>query len=185
MLEPNGVPWIKMRPGAGPRHIALHPGGRFAYLVNELNSTVVALARDRRTGGLRELQTVPTLPDGFGGASTCADIQIAPSGHFVYASNRGHDSIATYRVDRRTGHLTHVNHTSTQGKTPRSFCVDPTGRFLIAANQDSDALVTFRIDAPSGRLRPTGHAAHVPTPVCVKFRLPAMAKSSGGRPWRR
>ncbi len=176
MLEPNGAPWIKLRPGAGPRHIALHPGDRFAYLVNELNSTVAVLACDRRTGGLREQQIVPTLPDGFCGASTCADIQISPSGRFVYASNRGHDSIAIFRADRRTGHLSRVEHTSTDGKTPRSFCIDPTGRFLIAANQDSDALVTFRIHAPSGRLRPTGHAAHVPTPVCVKFRLPAMAK---------
>jgi 6-phosphogluconolactonase len=185
MLEPNGAPWIKQRPGAGPRHIALHPGGRFAYVINELNSTVAALACDRRTGGFRELQIVPTLPDGFCGASTCADIQISPSGRFVYVSNRGHDSIAIFRADQRTGHLSHVEHASTDGKTPRSFCIDPTGRFLIAANQDSDTLVTFRIHAPSGRLRPTGHVAHVPTPVCVKFRLPAMAKSSGGQPWRR
>lgn len=185
MLEPNGVPWIKMKPGAGPRQVALHPGGRFAYLINELNSTVAVLACDRTTGGFRELQIVPTLPEGFRGVSTCADIQVSPSGRFVYASNRGHDSIAVFRVDRRTGHLTHVDHASTQGSTPRSFCIDPAGRFLIAANQDSDALVTFRINAHSGRLRPTGHAAHVPTPVCVKFRLPVMAKSRGGQPWRR
>jgi len=185
MLEPNGAPWIKLRPGAGPRHIALYPGGRFAYVINELNSTVAALACDRRTGGFRELQVVPTLPDGFCGTSTCADIQISPSGRFVYASNRGHNSITIFRVDQRTGHLTHVDHASTLGSTPRSFCIDPTGRFLIAANQDSDTLVTFRIHAPSGRLRPTGHVAYVPTPVCVKFRLPAMAKSRGGQPWRR
>ncbi len=175
MVEPNGVPWIKMKPGAGPRHVALHPGGRFAYLVNELNSTVAALAWDRRTGAFRELQVVPTLPEGFRGGSTCADIQVASSGRFVYASNRGHDSIAIYRVGRRTGHLTHVDHTSTEGRTPRSFCIDPAGRFLLVANQDSDTLVTFRIDAPSGRLWPTGHIAHVPTPVCVKFSMPAVA----------
>jgi len=185
MLEPNGVHWIKMKPGAGPRHVALDPGGRFAYLINELNSTIAALACDRGTGAFRELQIVSTLPEGFQGESTCADIQVAPSGRFVYASNRGHDSIAIHRVDRRTGHLVYVDHASTQGRTPRSFCIDPTGRFLLAANQDSDTLVTFRIDASCGRLQPTGHGAPVPTPVCVKFRTPAMAKSKGGRPWRR
>ena len=143
----TAFPGSRLKPGAGPRHVALHPGGRFAYLVNELNSTVAALACDRRTGAFRELQIVPTLPEGFRGASTCADIQVSPSGRFVYASNRGHDSIAIYRIDQRTGRLTCVDHAATQGSTPRSFCIDPTGRFLLAANQDSDTIVTFRIDA--------------------------------------
>jgi 6-phosphogluconolactonase len=184
MLEPNGVPWIKMKPGAGPRHVALHPGGRFAYLINELSSTVVALACDRKTGAFQELQIVPTLPEGFRGESTSADIQVSPSGRFIYASNRGHDSIAIYRINQRTGRLTYVDHAATQGRTPRSFCLDPTGRFLLAANQDSDMIVTFRIDARTGKLRPTGHVAHVPTPVCVKVRMPAMARSKGGHVWR-
>ena len=184
MLEPNGVPWIKMKPGAGPRHVALHPGGRFAYLINELNSTLAALACNRRTGAFQELQIVPTLPEGFRGESTGADIQISPSGRFIYASNRGHDSIAIYRINQRTGRLTYVDHAATQGRTPRSFCLDPTGRFLLAANQDSDMIVTFRIDARTGKLRPTGHVAHVPTPVCVKVRMPAMARSKGGHVWR-
>jgi 6-phosphogluconolactonase len=185
MLEPNGVPWIKMKPGAGPRHVTLHPGGKFAYLINELNSTVAALAYDRKTGAFQELQIVPTLPEGFRGASTCADIQVSPSGMFVYASNRGHDSITIYRINRRTGRLTYVDHSATQGKTPRSFCIDPTGRFLLAANQDTDTIVTFRIHARTGRLRPTGHVAHVPTPVCVKVRISATARSKGGQTWRR
>jgi 6-phosphogluconolactonase len=184
MLEPNGVPWIKMKPGAGPRHVALHPGGRFAYLINELNSTLAALACNRRTGAFQELQIVPTLPEGFRGESTCADVQVSPSGRFVYVSNRGHDSIAIYRINQRTGRLTYVDHAATQGRTPRSFCLDPTGRFLLAANQDSDMIVTFRIDARTGKLRPTGHVAHVPTPVCVKVRMPAMARSKGGHVWR-
>jgi 6-phosphogluconolactonase len=171
-LEPNGVPWIKTKPGAGPRAVALHPGGNFAYLVNELNSTLAALAYDATTGAFQELQIVPTLPEGFGGDSTCADVQIAPSGAFVYASNRGHDSIAVYRIDQRTGTLTYVEHTPTQGRTPRSFCIDPTGTFLLAANQDSDTVVTFRIDEQTGRLLPTGQIAQVPTPVCVKVRNP-------------
>jgi 6-phosphogluconolactonase len=177
MLEQNGTPWIKMKPGAGPRHVALHPAGTFAYLINELNATVAALARDRKTGAFRELQVVPTLPEGFSGTSTGADIHVAPSGRFVYASNRGHDSIAVHRIDPRTGRLTYVDHTATQGRTPRSFCLDPTRRFALVANQDSDTIVTFRIDARTGTLQPTGHSASVPTPVCVKIRPPALATS--------
>jgi 6-phosphogluconolactonase len=168
MLEPHAVPWLKMKPGAGPRHLAFHPGGRFAYLVNELDSTVVVLAYDG-AGAFAHLQTVATLPDGFGGASTCADIQVSPSGAFVYTSNRGHDSIVVHRIDPLAGTLGYLGHASTQGRTPRSFGIDPSGRFLAAANQDSDTVVTFRIDADTGALTPTGHVAAVPTPVCVKF----------------
>jgi 6-phosphogluconolactonase len=185
MLEPNSVPWIKMKPGAGPRQVALHPGGKFAYLINELNSTVAALACDCKTGTFQELQIVSTLPEDFCGESTCADVQVSPSGMFVYASNRGHDSIAIYRVNERTGRLTCVDHQPTQGKTPRSFGIDPTGRFLLAANQDTDTIVTFRIDARTGKLRPTGHIARVPTPVCVKVSISVLARSKGGPAWRR
>lgn len=169
MLEANGVPWIKMKPGAGPRHVAFHPNGTFAYLVNELDSTIAALAYAGAAGTFSHLQTVPTLPRDFTGKSTCADIQVAPSGRFVYASNRGHDSIVIYRVDPRSGALDYVGHEPTQGKTPRSFGIDPTGRFLLAANQDSDTIVSFRIDPDNGTLRPTGQVTPVPTPVCVKF----------------
>lgn len=177
ILEPNGAPWIKMKPGAGPRHVALHPGGKFAYLINELNSTVAALAFDQKTGALRELHVVPMLPEGFRGSSTGADIHVAPSGRFVYASNRGHDSIAVHRIDPRTGRLTYAGHAATEGRTPRSFCLDSTGRFALVANQDSNSIVTFRIDARTGTLLPTGHSAAVPTPVCVKIRMPVLATS--------
>ena len=169
MLDAHTVPWIKMKPGAGPRHVAFHPDGRHAYLVNELDSTVAVLSYDAASGTFEQLQTIATLPEGFTGASTCADIQVAPSGRFVYASNRGHDSIAIYRVDPRAGTLTCVGREPTQGKTPRSFGIDPTGTFLLVANQDSDSVVTLRIDVGTGALQPTGHTAHVPTPVCVKF----------------
>jgi 6-phosphogluconolactonase len=172
MLEPNAVPWIKMKPGAGPRHVCLHPGGRFAYLINELNSTVAALSYDDRAGAFEYLQGISTLPEGFRGDSTCADIQVSPCGRFVYASNRGHDSIAIYRIDSASGTLSVVGHQPTQGRTPRSFGIDPGGRFLLAANQDSDSIVSFRIDADSGKLHPTGHVTQVPTPVCVKFVSP-------------
>ena len=176
MLEPNHIPWLKMKPGAGPRHVAFHPGGGLAYLVNELNSTVAALKYDRKAGSFRELQVVPTLPDGFEGASTCADVQLSPSGAFAYASNRGHDSITVYRVHQRSGRLTCVGHQPTGGNTPRSFCIDPTGAFLLAANQDSDTVVTFRIDAKTGMPQPTGHVAEVPTPVCVKVLAPPKSR---------
>jgi len=171
MLEPNDVPWIKMKPGAGPRHIDFHPGGRFAYLINEFDSTLAALSYDGRKGTFNVLQIVSTLPEGFSGESTCADVQVSPSGAFVYGSNRGHDSIVIYKIDLRTGRLTTVGHVPTQGKTPRSFGIDPTGRYLLAANQDSDTIVTFQVNPKTGILLPTGHVTQVPTPVCVKFHL--------------
>jgi len=171
MLEPHAVPWIKVKPGAGPRHVAFHPSGRFAFLINELDSTVTALSFRGKKGVFKELQVVPTLPAGFQGESTCADVQVAPSGRFVYASNRGHDSLVIYRIDGRTGRVAYVGHQSTQGKTPRQFEIDPTGRFLLVANQDTDTIVTFRIDPQTGTLEPTGQVAQVPTPVCVKFLL--------------
>ncbi|HXZ45048.1 MAG TPA: beta-propeller fold lactonase family protein, partial [archaeon] len=153
----------------GPRHMAFHPGGKFAYLINELDSTVAVLSYDGKRGTFTELQIVPTLPGAFRGESACGDIQVSPLGGFVYASNRGHDSIVIYKVDQHTGRLAHVGHELTLGKTPRHFGIDPTERFLLAANQDSDTIVTFHIDSQTGGLSPTGQVTQVPTPVCVKF----------------
>jgi 6-phosphogluconolactonase len=169
MLDVHAPPWIKMRPGAGPRHLAFHPSGRFAYLVNELDSTIVALAYDAERASFAYLQSVPTLPAGFTGVSSCADIHVAPGGRFVYASNRGHDSIATFAIDPSYGLLTPRGHTPTQGRTPRSFGIDASGSFLLAANQDSDTVVLFRVDAEDGSLRPTATRLDVPTPVCITF----------------
>jgi 6-phosphogluconolactonase len=177
MLEPNKAPWIKMKPGAGPRHLAFHPGGKFSFLINELDSTLSALSYDGRKGTFKELQIVSTLPERFHGESTCADVQVSPSGAFVYGSNRGHDSIVIFKIDQRTGRLTYVGHEPTRGKTPRHFGIDPTGRFLIAANQDTDTIVTFRIEPKTGKLLPTGHVTEVPTPVCVKFRFSPRCRS--------
>lgn len=168
-LEQHQRPWFKATPGAGPRHLAFRPDGRFAYLINELASSLTALSYDGVDGCFRELQTVSTLPDGFDGQSTCADVHLSPDGRFVYASNRGHDSIAIFRIDGESGLLSRLGHASTQGKTPRNFALDPEGNFLLAANQDSDTIVTFRIDKKSGALEPTGHVTQVPTPVCVRF----------------
>jgi len=168
-LTPNRQPWATTRPGAGPRHIAFHPGGRLAYVINELDSTVTAFEYDRRQGTLSEIQTVPALPRGFSQMNTTADIHVSPNGRFLYGSNRGHDSIVVFAIDGRTGMLTLIEHTPTEGRTPRNFAIDPTGAFLLAANQDSDTIVTFRLDPSAGRLKPTGYVAEVPSPVCLKL----------------
>jgi 6-phosphogluconolactonase len=167
-LIPHDEPWVEVAPGAGPRQLVMHPRGGYAYLINELDSTMTAFRYDRDQGTLWEMQTLSTLPEGFDGTSTCAEVQISPSGKFLYGSNRGHDSIVIYAVDRAGGMLTCVGHESTQGKTPRNFVVDPTGGFLLAANQDTGNLVVFKLDPASGELAATGHSVEVPTPVCVK-----------------
>ncbi len=156
-------------PGAGPRHLDFHPSGRYAYLINELDSTVSALAYDAAAGALTEINTLPALPDDFDGLSHTADIHVSPSGRFVYGSNRGHDSIVIYEIDPDTGGIALVGHQPTEGKTPRSFAIDPSGKFLLVANQHSDTIVTLRVDPDTGTLAPTRHAARVPSPVCVKF----------------
>jgi 6-phosphogluconolactonase len=171
-LAPSEVSSVGVAPGAGPRHFDFHPSGRYAYLINELGNTIVAYQYDGASGALTEVQTVPTLPADFDGRSTCADIHVAPSGRFVYGSNRGHDSIVIYAIDGETGSLTYVGHEPTGGETPRNFGIDPTGTLLLAANQNSDTIVAFRVDEESGRLSPTGATAFVPAPVCVKFAVP-------------
>ncbi|MCU0521142.1 MAG: lactonase family protein [Anaerolineae bacterium] len=155
--------------GSGPRHLAFHPSGRYAYLINEMGNTITAFAYNPVDGGLSALQTVPTLPADFDGRSTTADIHVAPSGAFLYGSNRGHDSIVVYRIDNETGGLSYVQHASTEGRTPRNFAIDPTGTYLLAANQDSDSLVVFRIDPDTGMLSATGTQVMVSMPVCVSF----------------
>ena len=160
---------VEVAPGAGPRHFTFHPNGHYAYLINEMGNTITAFVYEADAGALTELQTVPTLPADFTGENTTADIHVAPSGKFLYGSNRGHDSIIVYAVDAATGKLSYVAHTSTQGKSPRNFAIDPTGTFLLAANQESDNIVVFRIDTETGQLTPTGHEVQVSKPVCVKL----------------
>lgn len=172
-LVANDPPFAAVKPGAGPRHLAFHPSGRFVFLINELDSTLTVFAYDKTRGTLDNLQTVSTLPESFTGQSTCAEVQVHPSGRFVYGSNRGDDSIAVFGFDARKGKLTLVEHRPTQGKTPRHFAFDPTGRWLLAGNQGSDNVVVFRVDAKAGRLRGTGHTATVGAPVCAVF-VPGM-----------
>lgn len=157
---------VKLAPGSGPRHFAFHPNGRYGYSVNELLSTVTAFAY--RKGSLRELQTVSTLPEGFAGENTTAEIRVHPSGQWLYASNRGEDSIAAFRIDARTGKLARMGNTPTQGRTPRNFYIEPSGRWLLAANQRSDTVVVFEIDTKTGALTPTGQGIPVGQPVCLR-----------------
>lgn len=171
-LTPNEPPAAAVEPGSGPRHFTFLPragGPRFAYVINELASTITAFRYRPRRGALEPVQTVSTLPVGFSGSNSTAEVQAHPSGRFLYGSNRGHDSIAGFRVDPESGRLTPIGHTPTRGRTPRNFGIDPTGRYLLAANQDSDSVVVFRIDPESGALVETGQTITVPMPVCVKF----------------
>ncbi len=135
-------------------------------------SAVTAFDYDTAKGTLRPIQTISTLPSGSSVASSCAEIQLHPSGRFLYGSNRGHDSLAIFAVSPDTGRLTAVDHVSTGGKNPRSFSLDPTGRWLLAANQDSNSIVVFRVDPATGRLTPAGTVISVPKPVCVLFLTP-------------
>jgi 6-phosphogluconolactonase len=171
-LIPAARPWVQVKPGAGPRHLTFHPGGKYVYVMNELQATVTAFAFDPLRGDLKEVQTVPTLPKDFTGADTSADIHVSPDGRFLYCSNRGHDSIAAFMINPRNGQLTFVAHESTRGKAPRNFAIDPTGTFLLAANQNSDNIVTFRRDPQTGRLSATGQVVEVPSPVCLKLTTP-------------
>ena len=166
-LSPADPPWTQLPPGAGPRHLAFHPHQPFAYVISELQSTVTVCRYDAQQGTFAALQTLSTLPNDFTGQNLGAEIVAAPSGRFVYASNRGHDSLAIYAVDQQTGQLALVGHEASQGVGPRAFTIDPSGALLLAANQDTDTVVTFWIDPESGMLRPTGHVAAVPTPVCL------------------
>jgi 6-phosphogluconolactonase len=165
-LEPVCEPVIVTAQGAGPRQLCLHPSGTFVYQINELNSTLTAYRFDH--GTLRELETVPSLPVGFEGNNTSADVQVTPNGTFLYGSNRGHDSIVIFSI-RADGTLELVGHQSTLGKNPRSFAISPNGEFLLVANQSSSNVVEFRIDPSTGMLTPTGIELEVPTPVCVRY----------------
>ncbi|MFA6107732.1 MAG: lactonase family protein [Candidatus Latescibacterota bacterium] len=170
-LPPHDVPWTPVAPGAGPRHFAFHPNGRFGYAITEMGNTVVVFAYDAARGTLSEVQTVSTLPPDFTGTSYCAEVQLTPDGRFLYGSNRYHDSIAVFAVDGGTGRLSLVEIVPCEGKNPRHFGIDPTGSFLLAAGMESDSIAVFRIDRESGRLSTTGHRIELPSPVCVRFLL--------------
>jgi len=160
---------ISVTAGSGPRYLEYHPSGTFAYLINELNSTVTAFRVNKERAVLSEIQNIRTLPAGFEGESTCADLHITPSGQYLYASNRGHDSLAIFAIDQNSGKLELIGFESTKGETPRNFAIEPNGEFLLVGNQDTDNIVIFRIEH-DGTLKDTGIQIEVPTPVCIKIK---------------
>jgi 6-phosphogluconolactonase len=168
-LTPNNLPFAKIHPGAGPRHFAISPNGKFVYVIAEMGSLMTAFSYNAAKGTLKELQEISTLSKDFRGENNDAEVVVHPSGKFLYGSNRGDDSIAVFAIDQKKGTLTFIERVSTQGKTPRNFAVDPSGNYLLAANQDTNTVVVFRIDPKTGRLTPTGETIEVPSPVCVTF----------------
>ena len=166
-IKPAQTPYASVKPGSGPRHSAFHPNGKYAYLVEELTSTVAAFSRDAKTGALTLLDdNVKTLPDGFTGENTSADIHIDPSGKFLYQSNRGANTLAIFAIGN-DGKLTKVGDQPTEGKTPRNFLIDPKGDFVFVAHQDSDNITIFKRDQKTGKLTYTGQSVKVPAAVCV------------------
>ena len=165
VLQPSGAALLE--PGSGPRHLAFDASGSHLYAINELRSTVTAFAYDAAGGSLKPLQTVSTLPAGFTGPNTTAEVVISPDGRFLYGSNRGHDSIAVFAVDPTSGRLTPTSHVAAGGSQPRHFAIDPTGRWMLVAHQGSDSIAVFRIDPRSGLPSASGTKLKVAKPVCV------------------
>jgi 6-phosphogluconolactonase len=168
-LTPNDPAFAKAAPGSGPRHVAFHPSGNFVYLITEMAGEVTAFAFDPQKGSLAALQTLTTLPADYAGVKEDAEIAVHPSGKFLYASIRGHDSIAMFSIDPAKGTLTSLGQVPTQGKTPRCFVIDPSGRYLLAANQVGHTIVVFKIDPATGALTPAGDTVDVQAPTSIAF----------------
>jgi 6-phosphogluconolactonase len=168
-FTPNDPAFASVKAGLGPRHIVFGRGGKFAYLVCEMGSSVVVFSYDPAKGSLTPLQTISTLPPDFTGVDNSSEIGIGRSGRFLYASNRGDDSIAVFAIDPQKGTLTKVQIVPTQGKVPRNFAIDPTGKYLVVGNQLSDQMVVFAIDQKDGQLKPTGQVLDIALPVSTLF----------------
>lgn len=168
-LTPAEQPFVITRENAGPRHIALHPNLPCAYAVNELDSSVTTYDYDAQTGGLQARQILSLLPEYFTGNSRASEVEIDRSGRFLYASNRGYDSIVMFAIDQVTGWLKLIDWFPSGGATPRFFSLTPNGRFLFALNEDSDTLQAFEVCHESGRLSATGNVTHTGSPVCMVF----------------
>ncbi len=171
-LTPNDPAWFSDKPGSGPRHVIFSPDGKFVYVSHEIANVVGVYAWDAAKGALAEVQTISTLPADFKGTNTAAELQLHPSGKFLYVSNRGHDSMAVFAVAADTGKLTLLQHIPTQGKTPRNFTLDPSGHWLVASNQDSNSAITYKVDQATGKLTQVGEVVPVSFPFCQRF-LPA------------
>ena len=168
-LTTNTPSYFATKPGAGPRHLTFHPNGKLVYLINELDNTLIALSYNSTNGELKELQSISTLPSGFKGKSKTAEVNIHPNGKFLYASNRGHDSIATYAINSDTGMLTFVSFQKYEINNPRHFNLDPSGKFCIVGSQDTNQISLFKIDQKNGELIPTKTKYTIGKPVCIKF----------------
>jgi 6-phosphogluconolactonase len=168
-LAPPDAPFTPVAAGSGPRHLTFAAGGRRVYLVTEMGNTVVGFDYRDADGTLSAFQTVSTLPPGWTGTSIAAEVRVHPNGRHLYASNRGHDSIAHFEVEPESGRLSFVDAVGCGGKGPRHFALTPDGGWLLCANQQTDNLASFRVDPGSGRLTPAGSAGGVPMPVCVLF----------------
>ncbi len=177
-FEPAQTPFAAIAPGSGPRHVAFHPNGKFLYLVNELGGTLMAFHYDAETGALHQFQTISTLPKDFTGKNTASAVVVHPTGRYVYACNRGDDSVVAYSVDATSGKLNFVERVSSGGKTPRDCVIDPDGHWLLATNQGSDNVTVFQIDADSGRLKPTDKPTEIGAPGCVIFHRLTAANDS-------
>ena len=167
-FSPKAMGFAKVKPGAGPRHLAFHPNGKFVYVLSEMESSVTAFSYQARTAAFSALETLSTLPDDYKGPKAAAEIAVHLLGRFLYTSNRGHDSIAIFLISK-DGRLKSLGYVLTGGKTPRHFAVDPTGNYLLAENQESNNIVVFHIDVATGSLTPTGQTVEVPSPVCITF----------------
>jgi 6-phosphogluconolactonase len=172
-IEPDGTLVMlassALAPGAGPRHVALHPNGRFVFVMNELDSTVVSMALDDASGKLSIIDAKPAVPAEARDSNHCADIQISPDGRFIYGSNRGHDSVVIMEVGQQTGALDLVGYVRCGGATPRNLALTPSGGHLFSANQNADRISIFARDAASGMLTDTGRAIEIGTPMCVRI----------------
>ena len=168
-LAPNDPPSARLKPGSGPRHLAFHPSGRFAYVITEMGNTVTAFRYDAARGVLAELQSIATTPDGCRQESYASEVQVHPAGGYLYGANRGHDSIAVFAIDPDRVTLTPVATQPCGGKWPRHFAMDPTGGWMLVGNERSDTIAPFRIDAHTGRLTPAGEGVPVPSPACIAF----------------
>ncbi len=168
-FTPNDPPFVRVNAGLGPRHIAFGPGAKFAYAICEMGSSVVVFSYDSVNGSLKPLQTISTLPPDFTEEDNSSEIELGKSGRFLYASNRGNDSITVFAIDPHQGTVTKVQVEPTQGKIPRNFAIDPTGKYLVVGNQKSDQMIVFAIHDKDGQLKPTGQVVDVPEPVCIVF----------------
>jgi 6-phosphogluconolactonase (cycloisomerase 2 family) len=168
-LTPTAQGSVRTRAGAGPRHGAFHPSLPVAWVANEMNSTVTTFTWNAGDGSLKPVQILPSLPDNYTGNNSCAEMVVSKNGRFVYVSNRGHDSVAIFAANPKSGTLAPVGWIPTQGRTPRFIGLDPADRFLYAANEQGDTVVTFRVDQNNGSLTPTGQVIKNASPVTIAF----------------